>query len=136
MNRFKKLAVLWTAICTAFSLSACSGNQVEYESVQGFELHFYPDEYQEAYSEVSKTLLLDAGTDYQLQIDATCENGTMEISVLYEGTDEKVYSANSEAPCSELLTIPANTATEVTITVSIEPDTNGKVNGELLMATK
>lgn len=84
MNRFKKLAALWTAIWIVFSLSACSGNQVEYESVRGFAFHFYPEEYQEAYSEVSKTLPLDADTDYQLQIDAACDSGTLELRIVYQ----------------------------------------------------
>lgn len=131
MNRFKKPAALWTALCLIFSLSACSGNKEEYESVQGFEFHFYPEEYQEAYSEVSKTLPLDAGTDYRLQLDATCASGTMGISVLW-GAEEKIYTVNSEAPCNEILTIPGNAASEVTITVSIEPDTRGSVIGDLL----
>ena len=132
MNRFKKLAALWTAICIVFSLSACSGNQVEYESVRGFAFHFYPEEYQEAYSEVSKTLPLDADTDYQLQIDAACDSGTLELRIVYQNENEKVYIVNEEAPCSELLSLPANTASEVTITVSIEPDTKGSVIGDLL----
>lgn len=132
MNRFKKLAALWMAFCIVFSLSACSGNQVEYESVQGFELHFYPDEYQEAYSEVSKTLPLDAGTDYQFQIDAACDSGSLEIRIVYQDENEKVFIVNEETPCSELLTLPANTTSEVTITVSIEPDTKGSVIGNLL----
>lgn len=132
MNRFKKSAALWTAICIVFSHSACSGNQVEYESVQGFEFYFYPKEYQEAYSEVSKTLPLDAGTDYQLQIDAACDIGTLEIRIVYQDENEKVFIVNAEAPCNELLALPANTASELTITVSIEPDTKGSVIGDLL----
>ena len=132
MNRFKRIAALWTAICIVFSLSACSGNKVEYESVQRFEFHFYPEEYQEAYSEVSKTLPLDAGTDYQLQIDAACDSGTLEIRIVYQDENEKVFIVNKEAPCSELLALPANTASEVTITVSIETDTKGSVIGDLL----
>ena len=132
MNKFKKLSALWTAICTVFLLSACSGNQAEYESVQGFELHFYPEEYQEAYREVSKALPLDAGTDYQLQIDAACDKGSLELRIVYQDENEKVFIVSGEAPCSELLTLPANTASEVTITVSIEPDTKGSVIGDLL----
>ena len=105
---------------------------MEYESVQGFEFHFYPEEYQAAYSEVSKTLPLDADTDYQFQIDAACDSGTLEIRIVYQGENEKVYIVNEEAPCNELLALPANTANEVTITVSIEPDTKGSVIRDLL----
>lgn len=132
MNRFKKTTALFMAIFFIFLLSACSGNKEEYESVQGFEFHFYPEEYQEAYSEVSKTLPLDAGTDYQLQIYAACDSGSLEIRIVYQDENEKVFIVNGEAPCSEMLSLPANTTSEVTITVSIDPDTKGSVIGDLL----
>ena len=35
-------------------------------------------------------------------------------------------------PCNEVLTIPANTADDVSVIVSIEPDTKGEVMAELL----
>ena len=95
------------------------------------EFHFDPEEYQEAYSEVSKTLPLDAGTDYRLQIDAACDSGTLEIRIVYQDENEKVFIVNAEAPCSELLALPADAASEVTITVSIEPYTKGSVIGDL-----
>jgi len=136
MNRFKKTIACLIAICIALSLSACSGGKDEYESLQGFEFHFYTEEYEEKYSTVSKTLSLDANTDYQLQLDATCEGGTMEIYILYEDTNENTFSVNEDSPCSELLTIPAGTASEVTVTVSIEPETEGEVIGDLMSKSK
>lgn len=136
MNRFKKITALLMAICLMFSLSACSSGKEEYESTQGFEFHFYPDEYEEEYSEVSKTLSLEADTDYQLKIAASCESGTMEISVKYADGDAKDYSLNSDTPCNELLSIPANMTSEVSVIVSIEPDTKGKVIGDLLAPAK
>ncbi len=136
MNRFKRITALFMAICLIFALSACSDGGGEYESTRGFEFHFYPEEYEEKYSETSKTLSLDADTDYQLQIDAACESGTMKIRIMYNDTDEKVYIVNANAPCNELLTIPANTAGEVTIMVSIDPDTKGAVIGDLLASGK
>lgn len=132
MNRFKKTIAYLMAICLVFSLSACSGGKEEYESVQGFEFHFYPEEYAEEYSEVSKTLPLDADTDYQLQVNATCESGTMEINIKYADEVANTYTVNGETPCNELLTISANTADEMTIAVSIESDTKGKIVGDLL----
>lgn len=136
MNRFKKIAALFMAICLMLLLSACSGGKEEYDSMQGLEFHFYPEEYEEEYSEVSKTLSLEADTDYQLKIDASCESGTMKISVKYADGDAKNYSVNADAPCNELLSIPANMASEVSVIVSIEPDTKGKVIGDLLAPAK
>ena len=60
----------------------------------------------------------------------------MEIGIIYESEDAKTYTVNTDTPCNELLTIPANTTSEVTITVSIEPDTKGEVIGDLLAPAK
>ena len=136
MNRFKTLISLFLVMCFALSLSACSGSEAEYESTREFEFHFYPEEYEEEYSEVSKTLSLEADTDYQLKIDASCESGTMEISVKYADEDVKDYTVNTDTPCSELLSIPENTASEISVVVSIEPDTKGDVVSELLASSK
>ena len=132
MNRFKKIAAMLFVICFIFSLSACSGKETEYKSVEGFEYHFYPEEYNDEYSPSPMTFSLKEKTDYQFQIDATCESGAMEISIIYENEDAKTYTVNTDTPCNELLTIPANTTSEVTITVSIEPGTKGEVIGDLL----
>lgn len=136
MNRFKETLTLLMAICLIFSLSACSGGKEKFESAQGFEFYFYPEEYEAEYSEVSKSLSLEADTDYQLKIAASCESGTMKISVKYADGDAKDYSVNSNTPCNELLSIPANMASEVAVIVSIEPDTKGKVIGDLLAPAK
>lgn len=58
MNRFKTLIALFLVTCFALPLSACSGSKAEYESIREFEFHFFPEEYEEEYSEVSKTLSL------------------------------------------------------------------------------
>ncbi len=136
MNGFNKITALFMAMCLSLGLSACSDCKAEYESIQGFEFHFYPEEYEEEYSETSKTFSLDSDTDYQLQIDAACESGTMKISVMYKDANEKVYIVNADAPCNELLPILANTASEVTIMVSIDPDTKGAIIGDLLAVGK
>ena len=135
MNRFKTLIALFLMMCFVFSLSACSGSEAEYESTREFEFHFYPEEYEEGYSEVSKTLSL-ADTDYQLKIVAFCECGTMGISVKYADEDAKDYTVNADTPCNELLSIPANTANEISVVVSIEPDTQREVIAELLAKGK
>ncbi len=136
MNRFKNMITMLLIVCFAFSLCACSGSKAEYESIREFELHFFPEEYEEEYSEVSKTLALEADTDYQLKINASCESGTMEISVKYGDEDAKEYSVNADMSCNEVLTISANTANEVSVVVSIELDTKGEVIAELLAKDK
>lgn len=131
MTRFKKTTALLMALCLIFSLAACSGDKDKFESVREFEFHFYPEEFEEEYSEVSKTLTLDVDTDYQLQLDALCESGTMEIAIVYGDSTEVVYSVNGDSPCCETLEFPANTAEKIKINVSIHPDTKGKFIGIL-----
>lgn len=136
MNKFKKIVAMLMVCCLFFSLSACSGHKDEYKSVRGFEFHFYPEEYEEEYNKVSKTLSLESDTEHQLQLEAVCESGTMEIVVTYHDVEKKVYSVNIDAPLSELLTISTNDTNEVTISISIEPDTKGKIIGDLLAQSK
>ena len=136
MNRFKNVVLFPVAICLMLSIVACSGKNAEYEIIQEFERYFIPEEYDSEYSIISEVFTLDTGVDYHIQLDAKCESGTMEISKLYEGADEKIYSINPETPCKETLAIPTDYVNEVKITVSIEPDTRGTVIGSLLASIK
>lgn len=133
MNKFKNMITLLLIMCFAFSLCACSDSKSEYESIRKFEFRFFPEEYEEEYSNVSKTLSLEANTDYQLKIDASCESGTMEICVKYADENEKKYSIDPDMPCNEALSILTSTASEISVVVSIEPDTQGEVIAELLV---
>ena len=100
--------------------------------IEEFERHFIPQEYDSEYSTITEVFTLKEDTDYQLILDAKCESGTMQISILYEGADEKSYSVNPNTPCNEILTVPTDSVNEVIITVYIEPDTYGSVIGSIL----
>lgn len=133
MKKIKGALALFITICLTLIVSACSGSgTVEYESEQSFEYHFYPEEYEEAYSEISKTLPLESGKDYQIRVDASCASGSMEIQVCYED-DETLYIVDIDTPCNDTITIPADTTGKVEFIVSIEPDTEGAVIGEILV---
>lgn len=126
MKRNKKIVIMFLAISLLLVFSACSGgDSVEYESVKSFEFHFYPEEYEEEYSEVSKILPLEADTEYQLKIDAACQTGTMEISISYEDENDKQSSVSADTPYNDTIIIPQNAADEVKVVISIEPDTKG-----------
>ena len=99
MKQYKKIAVCLLAICFAFALTACNNSdQDEFTSLQSFEYHFFPEEYEEEYSEYEKVITLEADTDYQFKVDATCESGTIEIRLTYENAEETMYIVNSSAP--------------------------------------
>lgn len=132
MTQFKKQITLVAAICFMLLLSACSNNESKYESIREFEFHFYPEEYEEQYSEITKTLSLDTDIEYQLRLEATCQSGTIKISIMYDGEDEKTYTVSADTPCDELLSISENTVNEVTVSVAIQEETKGTVIGELL----
>lgn len=133
MKQYKKIAVCLLAICFALALTACNNSdQNEFTSLQSFEYHFFPEEYEEEYSEYEKVITLEADTDYQFKVDATCESGTIEISLTYENAEEKMYIVNSSAPCNDKINIPANTTETACFTITIVPETKGDVVVEVL----
>ena len=133
MKQYKKIAVCLFAICFAFALTACNDSDPdEFTSLQSFEYHFFPEEYEEEYSEYEKVITLEADTDYQFKVDTTCESGTIEISLTYENAEEKMYIVNSSAPCNDKINIPANTTETACFSITIVPETKGDVAVEVL----
>lgn len=125
--------VLLLVLCLTLALSACGNESTdEFSPLQSFQYHFYPEEYEEEYSEFQTTFTLEADTDYQFQLNAVCISGTIEIKVSYKNVEDKMYIVNSSAPCSDTISIPANTTETVSFAIIIEPDTEGDVNGEIL----
>ena len=132
MKQYKKIAVCLLAICFAFALTACNNSdQDEFTSLQSFEYHFFPEEYEKEYSEHEKTITLEADTDYQFKVDAACESGTIEISLTYENAEETI-TVNSSAPRNDKITIPANTTETACFTISVDSETKGNVVVEVL----
>ena len=82
MKPYKNIVVCLLAVCFAFALTACNNSESdEFTSLQSFEYHFFPEEYEKEYSEHEKTITLRTDTDYQFKVDAACESGTIEISL-------------------------------------------------------
>lgn len=117
------------AALLAAALVAC-GSQSEYELRQNFEYHFYPDEYEEAFSHVEKTIMLEDGTEYRIQIQAACESGTLTVSAACAG-EEQEYAVSPDAPCEESISLAAGSAGQADFVITIEPDTRGSVIVEL-----
>ena len=113
----------------AAALVAC-GSRPDYELRQNFEYHFYPEEYEEAYSRVEKALVLEDGTEYQVKIQASCESGTLAVSASCAG-EEWAYTVSPEEPCAESLSLSAGSAGQADFVITIEPDTRGSVIVEL-----
>ena len=133
MKRYRKVVALLFTLCLALALTACNNSEPdEFTSLQSFEYHFFPEEYEDEYSEYDKTLTLEADTDYQFKVDAACESGTIEISLTYENAEEKMYIVNSSAPCNDKIIIPANTTETAFFTITIVPETKGDVVVEVL----
>lgn len=133
MKQSKRIAAFVLAICFIFALTACNNSEKDvFTSLQSFEYHFYPEEYEEEYSEYEKTLTLEADTDYQFKINSICEKGTIEICFIYENAEDKTYIVNSSAPCNDTITIPANTTDTVSFTITITHETKGNIVVETL----
>lgn len=132
MKHFKKMAVLLFAVCFIVGLSACSNGNGEYENLSSFEYHFYPEEYEEEYSEVKRDVQLESSKDYKFHITSTCKDGSIKIVAEYNEADDGAYLVDSNSPCDEWLEIPSGTATSVKFTINIGADTEGEVIVETL----
>lgn len=127
MKNSKKWITLLFALYFALVLSACSGNSAEYESLSSFEYHFYPEEYEEEYSEITRDISLERGKNYKFSIKSECKSGTITIISTYNGNEKNKYFVNPESPCDEQMELLAGTTDETTFTINIEPDTEGFV---------
>ena len=70
MKRSERAIAGLISLGLLLGLSACGRAPEEAEefvSRQAFEYHFYPEEYEEEYSSVGRTLPLDGEIDYQFQ---------------------------------------------------------------------
>lgn len=132
MKCFKKMAVLLFVACLIAALSACSNNSGEYESLSSFEYHFYPEEYEEEYSEVTRDVQLESGKDYKFHIASECKDGSITITSTYSGADDTVYFVDSDSPCDEWIELPAGVAKSMIFTINIKADTEGNVIVEML----
>ena len=103
----------------------------DYRRDGGFEYHIVSEEYDENYSEHTETLTLEKNTDYQIEIEATCQSGTIELIVHYTGGTDKNYTVNAGTSYSELIEIPRHTADELKITISYNADTEGALIGKV-----
>lgn len=117
------------AALLAAALVAC-GSQPDYELRQNFEYHFYPEEYEEAYSRVEKSLTLENRTEYQVKIQAACENGTLTVSTACAG-EEQAYIVSPDTPCGESIFLTTGSTGQADFVITIEPDTQGSVIVEL-----
>ena len=133
MKKTKRILILAPVMCLLLGFTAylytykISG----YNYDMGLEFHVLPEEYEEEYSEHTETIALEKNTDYQIKIDAACQNGTMEIIIQFAAESDKHYTVDIDTPYSEVIEIPKNTADEVKITVKYNADTEGVLLGEI-----
>lgn len=133
MKQFNKVMTFLVIFCAAFALSACGSRESdEFTSLQSFEYHYYPEEYEEEYSELNDSLILEADTEYQIKVNSACESGTIEIGIKNINGGDKTYIVSPSEPCRDTISIPANTTDAVSFTINIEPDTRGDVVVEIL----
>ena len=128
MKRYKQFAIFLLTICIAFALAACGDSEPDvFTSLQSFEFHFFPEEYEEEYNEYEKTITLEEDREYQFQVNAACKSGKIAINMIYGNAEAKKYTVNSSVPCSDTISIPANITDTVCFTITITPETKGDV---------
>ncbi len=132
MKLFKTILTFSIVLCLSFICVACDNQRAdEWNVVESFEYHFYPEEYEEKYSEIENSFTLEEDTEYQLRINASCESGIIEVDIYY-GDTEKNLEINASNTHNETISIPTNSAGTVAFTININTDTQGEFICEIL----
>lgn len=133
-HRKKRLiAVVITLFCITLALSFCmKDNTSEFILSESFERYFKPDEYAEEFSTITETVALEKGRQYQLKIEAECNQGTIDIMVKQDGKDNVSYDVSTQQPCQETITIDKVIAKEINFIITIVPETNAYFKVDIL----
>lgn len=127
----KKLKIMFTVIfvfISAVYLCGCGEKQEEeYAYLQGFEYHFYPQEYEEEYSGYSKSLSLKSDTDYKIVVQAQCESGSVTINMSRDNEDATIFTADSRSPCDKTVFVSTNTDETVIFSLLTDEDTRADI---------
>ena len=128
-----KLIIIAIIAMLIFGITAIliANRKKEYVMAEGIEYHFYPEEYDEQYSRIEDSFDLSNKEKYQMEVQASCKDGTMQIK-LTSGDIINEYTINAETPCDEIVDIPNDKADKIYIFISIEKDTEGDFIGTLL----
>lgn len=131
-KKFFKTLSLVLSLLMIFSLCACGNKEAEeFETSSSFEYHFLPEDYEEKYNEVTEAIDIEGDKEYQILLEATCTEGTMQIDVLKDGETDTTYSVDSNSPFTGSINVLPDSAAEVDIVIHIDAATNGSVMGEI-----
>ncbi len=126
MTLFKRTISFLIVLSMIFILSGCNGgDKNEFTTVQSFEYHIYPEEYEEIYNEFNKSFVLESDKEYKIKFNATCEDGIMEIVIRTDENEQK-YEVDSSEPCDDIIVVPVNSSSSISFTVIIQEDTKGE----------
>ncbi len=127
----KKIKIIFTialVFISAMCLCGCSEKEKEeYTYLQGFEYHFYPQEYEEEYSGYSKSLSLKSNTDYKIVIHAQCESGSVTINMSRDNEDAAIFTADSRSPCDKTVFVGTDTDETVIFSLLTDEDTRADI---------
>lgn len=133
MKKTKIIIATSLCICLLLVLAAYLYTYIfsDYNYDTGMEFHIYPEEFDEEYTDHTEIFTLEKNTDYQIKVEATCQTGTMELTIHYADGNSKQYSIDKDTPFDELIEVAKNTASEIKITVHFNSDTKGTLIGDV-----
>ena len=119
-RKFFKTISFVLSLFMIFSLCACGNKEEaeEFETNSNFEYHFFPEDF-------------EADKEYQILLEATCMEGSMQIDVLKDGEIDTTYIVDNNSPCKESVNILPNSVSEIDIVIHIDATTKGSVEGEI-----
>ena len=132
MKKIKNIFTATLGLISAICLCGCSEKDTEeYTYLQGFEYHFYPQEYEEEYSGYSKPVSLKPDTDYKIVLKVQCESGTVTINMSRENLQAVTFTADSRSPCDKTVFVSTETDETVIFSLLTEEDTKADVAVEI-----
>lgn len=119
--------ILFAAFAYIFTYAICG-----FMNNGGFEVHIFPEEFSEDYTEHTETFALDKNTDYRFEISASCETGTAEVAILYPDGSKRTFEVEQGGEHREIIEIPRSKSGNLDITVKFDRDTRCDLSGEIL----
>ena len=130
MKKTKRNTILMIVLlCITFTLTACQNK--DFKSVRSFEYYFTKEEYEEKYNKVEKTIKLEQGYNYKINIVSSVESGTISMKLSYTDENGEVKLIDMDSPITETVEISSRTTSAITFKVQIDPDTQGNVKVEI-----
>lgn len=124
----RKTGIYLIILVFGMIITGCSfGKEKEEVSSYSFELHFYKDEYEEAYSHYEKNLVIGENNS-KILITGLTSSGTIEVSIADNVSKDVLYNFTVDGVLQETVSLEdISTSQEWTVSIDCSEDTEGEI---------